>query len=143
MSNVTATDIRSFLMDRTTSDNPLLDDLEFSNEDLAQALQLACDKYNSTPPLIDCPRTPDNFPYRYELIIQTAANLLRSAAINMERNKLDVTSQDGTAVQDKNKGPAYVALAKDLSAEFDQRIKQLKISANMEACWGRVGGGFA
>jgi hypothetical protein len=135
-------DIRMFLIDKAPEDNYLLDDVEYTNEEICSACQFCVDKYNSQPPYVDT-YTVATWPYRYEMLIGTSAMLLRMKAINMTRNRLDYTQQDGTAVQDKNKAPEYLALAKDLMAEFTDLITKIKVSKNMEACYGSVRGPYA
>ena len=132
---ITANDIRLFMIDKTADDNYLLDDTDFTDEEINQAHTLAISKYNSTLPILG---EMNELP-RYEAIIGTTAILLRMKAINMVRNRLDYQNKSGTAVQDKNKGAEYLALAKDMMAEFDSRIKGLKVHLNVEATYGYVG----
>jgi hypothetical protein len=132
---ITEDDIRLFLIDKTGDDNYLLQDQEYTPEEIAKAHGLAIDKFNSTLPLI---QLFTEIP-RYEAILGTAAILLRMRAINFTRNRLDYTNKNGTAVQDKNKGPEYLTLAREFAEEFDQRAKALKVHLNIEACYGRIG----
>ena len=140
---VTPDAVRMFLIDRRPEDNFLLDATEFSPAQVAGALQLCVDKYNSTTPLLNEGFNVDTFPYRYEGVIGTAAILLRMMAVNLTRNRLDYSTQEGTAVQDRARAQEYVALAKDLSAEFDARIKALKVQANLQGFYGGVRSQFS
>jgi hypothetical protein len=135
---ITDNDIRLFMIDKSADDNYLLDDVEFTEEEINQAHGLAVDKYNSTLPLTDI---ATEIP-RYEAIIGTTAILLRMRAINMVRNRLDYQNKNGTAVQDKNKAKEYLELAREMSAEFDARIKGLKVHLNIESCYGGVGSDY-
>lgn len=136
---ITENDIRLFMIDKTSDDNYLLDDVEFTPEEITQAHQLTVDKYNSTLPLLT---HVDEIP-RYEAILGTAAMLLRMKALNMTRNRLDYQNKSGTAVQDKNKGQEYIALSRMLMDEWEPRVKGLKVHLNIEDGYGRVGSSYA
>ena len=129
---ITENDIRLFMLDRTSEDNFLLDDVEFTQDEIEYAHGLAVAKYNSTLPIL----TPVTEIARYEAIIGTCAILMRMKAINLLRNKLDYTNKSGTAIQDKAKAQEYLAVGTGLMNEFDQRTKMLKISLNIESGYG-------
>lgn len=141
MALVTPKDIRFFLMDRSASENFLLDSVEFSDEDIQSAMMLAVDKYNSTLPMVDT-YTIENFPYRYELMLGTAATLLRAKALNYSRNRLDFSTKDGATIQDKAKTQEYLSIANMMMQEFDQRITNIKRTKNAEEAYGHMGGPF-
>lgn len=132
---ITPDDVRFFLLDRTADDNFLLDAVEWKDDEIQKAMTLTVDKYNSTTPMVDCYNT-ENFPYRYEMLLGTAASLLRIKAINFTRNKLDYTTKDGTTINDKAVAREYIALSKMMMDEFDQRIRQIKVAKNAEDAWG-------
>jgi hypothetical protein len=134
---VTLEDIRLFMIDKRPEDNYLLDDLEFTNEEITSAMNLAIDKFNSISPTIVY-YTAQTFPFRYQLIEGTAAILLRMRAINLTRNRLNYQSQGGTAVQDKDRAPEYLALAKLLMEDFERESRDLKKNMNTEACYGTL-----
>lgn len=136
---VTPQDVRFFMMDRTASENFLLDSVEFSDEDINSALTLSVDKYNSTLPMVDS-YTTENFPYRYELMLGASATLLRSKGLNYLRNNLDFATKDGTTVNDKSKAGDYLKLADVMMQEFDNRITQIKKTKNAEQAYGFVSG---
>lgn len=136
---VTPQDVRFFMMDRTASENFLLDSVEFSDEDINSALTLSVDKYNSTLPMVDS-YTTENFPYRYELMLGASATLLRSKGLNYLRNNLDFQTKDGVTVNDKSKAGDYLKLADVMMQEFDNRITQIKKTKNAEQAYGWVSG---
>lgn len=141
MALVTPNDIRFFLMDRTAEENFLLDSVEFSDEDIQSAMMLTVDKYNSTLPMVDY-YTIQNFPYRYEFMLGTAATLLRAKALNFSRNRLDFTTKDGATINDKAKTQEYMALANAMMQEFDAKIVAIKKSKNAEEAYGHSSGPF-
>lgn len=134
---VSEEDVRMFLVDKAPADNYLLDDVEMSQEEIQKAIGWAVDKFNSTPPFIRL-FTAETMPH-YVLVLGTAAMLLRMKAMNYMRNRLDYQQANGTSVQDKNKGAEYMAMSKELMAEFVQLMGNLKYAANIESCYGRVG----
>lgn len=141
MALVTPNDIRFFLMDRTASENFLLDSVEFSDADIQSAMMLTVDKYNSTLPMVDT-YTIEGFPYRYELMLGTAATLLRSKAVNYSRNRLDFSTKDGATIQDKAKTLEYLTMANTMMQEFDQRVTNIKRTKNAEEAYGHTSGPF-
>lgn len=139
---VTMQDLRMFMVDRSASDNFLLDDLEFEDEQMLSAMRLCVDKFNSITPAIAF-YTVEDFPWRYELLLGTASILLRMGAVNMGRNRLDYSDASGTAVQDKNKSQEYMSMSMAMAQEFDTRCKAIKVSMNAEACYGSVSSGYS
>lgn len=127
-------DIRMFLRDYDPEENLLLDDYEFSQEEIRTAMTLAVDKWNDTPPEVSN-YSIDNFPWRYYFLLQTCANLLTIAAHRYARNDLTY-SVPGGAVNDQNKSQPYQAMAARMSAEFNQwmRLKKNQIQAHIGWC---------
>jgi len=134
---VTEEDIRMFLVDKAPEDNFLLDNVEMTNEEINKAITWTVDKYNMIPPFIHV-LTADRIPH-YLLVIGTSSMLLRMKALNYMRNRLDYQQSNSTSIQDKNKAAEYLAMSKELMAEFNQIATQLKYSANLDSCYGRVG----
>jgi hypothetical protein len=134
---ITSDDVRFFLMDRSASDNFLLDDLEFTDEEINNSMVLAVDKYNATPPMVDM-YTSENFPFRYEMLLGASSILMKIKAINMTRNNLNYQSSDGTAINDLDKRNEYHSISQALDAEYMDRIRRIKVSRNAEQCYGYV-----
>jgi hypothetical protein len=137
MAYISPEDVRFFLMDRTASENFLLDDLEFTDEEIGNAMVLAVDKYNSTLPLVNT-YTSESFPFRYEMMLGASAILLRSKATNMMRNNLNYNTSDGVAINDLERRKEYLGMAQSFDAEFTDRIQKIKVSKNAEECYGYV-----
>ena len=137
MAYVTAEHIRFFLMDRMANENFLLEDIEFTDEDISNAIVLTVDRYNSTTPLVNTYSSTD-FPYRYEMLLGASAMLLRAKAINMMRNNLDYSTADGVAINDLDKRKEYFSVAQAFDAEFIDRITKIKVSRNAEECYGYI-----
>jgi hypothetical protein len=137
MATPTNQEIRDFILDRVPADNFLLDDLEFTEEQINSARCLVADKYNSTPPFVE-QLTGSVFPYRYEFMLGVASSLLKTKAINMMRNNLNYQNSEGTSINDLEKRREYLELSGAMSQEFDQRVRQIKVSKNAEDCYGYV-----
>jgi hypothetical protein len=134
--SVTLDDVRMFMIDNVPSDNFLLDAVEFTDEQINKAMNFATDRYNSTPPLLT-PLSIERMPH-FVLVQGTTAILLRMRAMNYARNRLDYNQKDGAAVQDKNKMQEYLLLSKELMAEFDRSVRELKYAANLNGAYGGV-----
>jgi len=126
-------------MDRTAQDNFLLDSVEFSDEDIHNAMTLAIDKYNSTLPMVDVYSVED-FPYRYELMLGASGILLTVKAANLSRNDLAYSTKEGTSINPNEKKGDYLKLGQVFSAEFQERITQIKKTKNAEQAYGSVSG---
>ena len=140
---ITPDRISMFLLDRGPDDNFLLGEQEMSPELMEAAMETAVDAYNTISPITVDPQTVESFPYRYELLIGTCSYLLKSKAINMIRNRVNYTTAGGVTVDEKKAAEDYIALGKDLMAEFMQRCQILKASINQGNGYGRLGSQFA
>jgi hypothetical protein len=134
---LTDMDIRIWLRDNDPAANKLIDDLEFSPEELRTAITLAVDFYNERPPIIQCYEYTD-FPYRFHLLKGTAANLLFIAANLYRRNKLTYNIPGG-AVGDQDRAPDYDAAGQKLWEEYVKWVDMIKRFKNAEMGWGTVG----
>lgn len=138
---VTEEDIRLFLIDKSPDDNPLLDDVEMSTEEIEKAIGIAIDRYNSIPPLVHIITSSSVAPY-YLLMLGTCGTLLRMKAVNLMRNRLDYSQKNGTAVQDKGMGQEYLAVAREMLEEFDTKCRELKVTVNIDNCYGSIGSAY-
>jgi len=137
MAYVLPEDVRFFMMDRTASENFLLDDLEFTDDEINNAMVLTVDKYNATLPLVNT-YTSDNFPYRYEMLLGASGILMKIKAVNMMRNNLNYQTSDGVAINDLEKRKEYFQIAQMFDQEFLDRVTKIKVSKNAEECYGWV-----
>lgn len=131
---MTDVEVRIFLRDTDPEANLLINDLEFSPEEIRTAMNLAMDRWNDTPP--DIYRMDyDHFPYRSILLLGVSANLLSMAAHRYRRNSLAINA-GGTSVNDQDKSREYDQAAARLSAEFMQGIRTKKRELNSNLGWG-------
>lgn len=139
---LTDMDIRIFLRDKDPELNLLLDDFEFTPEELRTAMTLTVDKWNETPPLLNTHMyTTLNFPFRYHFLMGSCALLLYMAAMRFRRNSLTYNIPGGQ-VADQEKFQAYDAAGQRLSTEYNEWVARMKRSINIECGWGIIDGGM-
>jgi hypothetical protein len=133
--------IRTFMLDRTASDNFLLDGVEMDEESIALAMMMTVEEYNITAPILCEGYTEETFPYRMPYLIGVAAFLLRSKGLNLARNSLPYTSTTGTAVDDSTaKSRLYLELGEKYLEEFKEKIRPIKQNKNINEGYGCVSG---
>lgn len=133
---LTDLDVRIFLRDADPAANKLLDDYEFTPEEIRTAMTLAVDFWNEEPPEIQRYEV-HTFPHRHALLRGTAGNLLFIAANAYRRNKLNY-SVPGGGVSDQDKAPDYDAAGGKLYDEFKDWVRRKKRSINMSNGWGSI-----
>lgn len=130
---ISTMDIRRVLRDFPEANN-LLDDYEFDEEEIRQAMTLTVDEWNDmTPQIIDY--TLENFPYRTIMIRMTVGNLLQIAAMAFNRNKLTYTAGGGS-IGDQDKGPVYMQVGATLMDQARSQMRAKKTEINFDQCWG-------
>lgn len=133
---MTDVEVRIFLRDADPEANLLLDDYEFTPEEIRTAMNIAVDRWNDTPP--DIYRMDyDEFPYRSILLLGVASNLLSMAAHRYRRNSLAINA-GGTSVNDQDKAREYDQAAYRLRDEYLQAIRLKKRELNSNLGWGWV-----
>ena len=86
---ITVENIRMWIFDRSASDNELLDDLEFTDEEIVNAMQHAAREYNSIFPrtiCVDPSRLPDKTNMFFEA---TAEALYKMRLHSLRRNNFE------------------------------------------------------
>ena len=131
---MTDMEVRVFLRDVDPAANILLDDLEFSPEEIRTAMNITMDKWNDTPPEI-YRMDYDHFPYRSIMLLGVASNLLAMAANRYRRNSLSLTA-GGTSVSDQDKHRDYDQAAARLRDEYLRAIRTKKRELNAGLGWG-------
>lgn len=133
---LTDMDIRIWLRDKEPTANLLLDDYEFSPEEIRTAQTLAVDFWNDRPPEIRR-YDYDKFPWRSSLLTATAANLLFMAAHRYRRNDLTYSAGE-VSVADQAKYQQYDAAASRLWAEYKEWVDAKKRELNVAQGFGMV-----
>lgn len=135
-SYLTDLDVRIWLRDNDPEANTLLDDFEFTPEELRTAYTLTVDYWNEQPPYLGS-FDYDKFPYRFALLRGTAANLLFMAAHRYRRNSLQY-SAGGTTIGDQEKYNQYDSAGQRLWEEYKTWVRMSKRSMNAELGWGTI-----
>jgi len=134
---LTELDVRAFLRDTKPEANLLLDDYEYGPEEIRQAMTMAVDTWNDTPPDL-IRHTVESFPYRRILLLGAVANLLTMAGMMFRRNRLPYQIAGGS-VDDQNKAPDYDRAAADLAKQFTTMLQAKKLELNIDQGWGTDG----
>lgn len=127
---LTDLDVRIWLRDNDPAANTLLDDFEFTPEEIRTAMTLTVDYWNDQPPYIRA-YDYDKFPWRSQLLQGTAGNLLFIAANRFRRNALQY-SAGGLTVQDQEKYQQYDAAGARLFEAYKAWVVINKRSLNAE-----------
>lgn len=134
----TVQQVRQAIMDNGAGDNLLLDDVEFSNDQLAYAAALPIQEWNRTPPPLRPPMDTRIFPFTDSWTRAIAGRLFEFAAHNYRRNHLPYQA-GGIAVDDKNKEGPYLQAARMLQEEWRNFVLTKKYEINTGLFMGRVG----
>lgn len=128
---LTDLDIRIWLRDNDPAANKLLDDYEFTPEEIRTAMTLTVDYWNDQPPYIRS-YDYDKFPFRSQLLTGTAANLLFMAAHKYRRDSLQY-SAGGLTIQDQEKYQQYDTAGNALWEQYKNWVIWNKRSVNAES----------
>jgi hypothetical protein len=131
---LTIAEVRLAIRDRCREDNFLLDNVEFSNTEIAWAIRRPVDFWNEIPPPLNPTYTAASFPYRYHWIYGVIGELMNIAAINYERNRLQYAAAN-LSVDDKDKANFYKQSAEGYLAQYRQWVLQTKKALNMNLAY--------
>jgi hypothetical protein len=132
--SMTDMEVRIFLRDTDPEANILLDDYEFSPEEIRTAMNMTVDRWNDLPPDI-CRMDYDEFPYRSILLMGVASHLLAMAAHRYRRNSISINA-GGTSVSDQEKAAQYDQASMRLREEYLQAMRTKKRELNSNMGWG-------
>ena len=132
---ITAMDVRLALMDTSAEANQLLDDLEFSDMMIYNAVERCIDEWNETPPSLAVRYDATTFPYREHLIKGAVGYLMQAIAYRYTRNRM-AYSASGLTLDTSDKGPQYIQLANMARMEWKAFIAAKKTEQNMAECFG-------
>jgi len=136
---ITIGEIRLHLRD-TVIENDLHDEFEFSDAEIIHAMTLPIMQWNETPPNVAF-FDGQTFPYRYNWLQATIANLLKVAAHWYRRNKLKA-SHGGLTVDDKNKDVDYLQVARMLEQDWREWMMRKKKEINIARASGTVSSSY-
>lgn len=142
---LTRDDVRYFMRDlpgfvpNTGVENVLLDNVEFSDDEVERALRFTAARYNAMTPVT---RLAIEQVDQYVMLVGASSHLLRSEAIRQLRNQANAQNGDGQPIGIDDKTQLYQQLAQQLSDEFEKYARGIKTQRNMEACYGGLGSGY-
>lgn len=138
---LTVDQVRRFMRDYPDK-NILLDDVEFTQEDINQGVEMVTSKYNIITPQTVI--TPQGWAInaQYLLLLGVAAYLIFSAAQLQLRNQATYQDGDIAPIGIDDKYPMYIQLYQQMNSEWMQLAQQVKIQNNLEAAYGCLASGY-
>lgn len=133
--------IRRKLRDAHPRANRVLEECEFTLQEINDAIQDAVQTFNHEPPISTRNYSSVNFPWPAQLSTGVIANLLRMASLWYARNDLKVGGT-GLDSDDMNKSELYFKLAEHHRAEWMKWIKLTKRNINIMNGFGTVRSGL-
>jgi hypothetical protein len=133
-------EIRMTLRDVDPHGNKLLDELEYSQQEIMLAIRRCINYWNEVPPPIGTYK-PTNFPFPYHLSIGVASILYSMAVHEKLRNDLPY-SAGGVTVQDTVKWVQYREMQDRLHKEWADWVKAKKYQMNIEGGFMSLGSGY-
>jgi len=132
---LTISDMRKFLKDKKEL-NVLLDAVQFTDDDIDNAIDFVVADFNETPPFSALSRGA--FPFINTLKLGAAAQLLYSASNLDLRNELQY-SAGGLTVNDDGKSSQFLALATRYDEMYESKKRVQKNAMNLDNGWGSSG----
>lgn len=136
---LTSIQIVRFLRDYQ-SFNLLLDETQFTQEDLDQAISMAISEFNAITPMSNY--NAENFPNDYLLLLGSACYLLTSEMFLQLRSSAsyqdgDVNVRIGDNLRD------YQTVKDSLKREWKETAQKLKQQMNLETAYGSLRSGYS
>lgn len=135
---LTIAEVRMSIRDVDPEGNFLIDQLEFSRQEIALCMRRCIDYWNESPPPVAY-YTATNFPWRYHYSRAVVSQLYFMAAQHKLRNDLNY-SAGGVTVQDTANFAKYQKLADQLWDEWRTWVKDTKYNINVMGGFGTLGG---
>lgn len=134
-------EVRRFMRDYPDK-NILLDDVEFSLEDINQGLDFVVGAYNAVTPIssLSVEGWPSNL--RYLLLLGVSWYLIKSCAFLQLRNQATVQDGDIAPIGIDDKFPLYMQMHRELKTEWDFLVRQVKTQLNLESGYGCLSSGY-
>ncbi len=139
---VTPDQVRRFMRDYPDK-NILLEDVEFTQEEVNQAVDMVTSMWNATPPILNF-ITPTTWPQGTEflLLLGVAWYLIVSGTFTQLRNQATYQDGDVAPIGIDDKFPLYQSFGQQLKADWDMKVQQVKISLNLQGAYGHLSSGY-
>ena len=132
----TIREVRYHMDDVCAEDNTLIDELEFSDSDIIQSMMSCVDYANGSMggAGLGGGWTVNNFPShgRFALKQGTAAQLLRSKALQLLRNTLPINA-GGITIDDQDKSDRYLKISELLNLDWVTYVGRLHHQKNLKS----------
>ena len=130
-----------FMRDRADK-NILLDTVQFTDDELNLAMDMAVSGFNAVTPQSNF--TPQTFPshLKYLLLIGTTRFLLMSESFLQARNQATVQHGAIAPTRPADTPQLYAQLSASLKAEWDELTRGVKTQNNMEGAYNSLGSGY-
>jgi len=138
---VSTDQIRRFMRDYPNN-NILLDDVEFTQDDINQGVEMVTSKYNAVTPQTMLLSSSWPAHLQYVLLLGVAAYLIKSNAFLQLRNQATYQDGDIAPIGIDDKYTLYLQFASTLQAEWDGLVREIKTQNNLEAVYGGFSSGY-
>jgi hypothetical protein len=138
---VTVDQVRRFMRDFPDK-NILLDDVEFSQDDVNLGIEMITSAYNVITPKTSL--TPQSWPANAQwlLLLGVSWYLIKSCSFLQLRNQATYQDGDIAPIGIDDKFPMYTQLWQSLYAEWSDLARRSKIQDNLECAYGSLGSGY-
>lgn len=138
---VTVDQVRRFLRDFPDK-NILLDDVQFTQKDVNQAVEMITSAYNAITPQTKL--LPQAWPQHLQFILLqgVAWYLMQSEAFLQIRNQATYQDGDIAPIGIDDKFAQYQQLAASLRQEWETTVKHIKIQNNLDSSYGSLSSGY-
>lgn len=137
--SITPGQVSRFLRD-FADNNILLADVQFEEEDIADAMAFALAEFNAMTPISSY--TTEGFPNDWILLLGTAAHLMMSESILQLRNMATYQDGDIQNIGIDDKYAQYAQLGQNLKAEWKATAQKFKQQLNMESGYDSLSSGY-
>lgn len=135
---ITRDEIRMFLRDYAQN-NILLDDVQFKNEELDMAMNLAVDEYNVLTPISGA--SASSIP-KSLLMLGTASWLMKTESFLQIRNQASYQDADIQPIGVDDKHGLYLQFSRTLKEDWLGAAKAYKQQLNLESVYGGISSGY-
>jgi hypothetical protein len=125
----TLTEIRLSIRDNAPSENVLLEDVEFSDVEIAYAVARPIRQFNDYPPPLSVLFSTTTFPWKEHWLKAIQGFLYDTAAAWYRRNRLG-TSAGGVQVDDLNKFREYEQASRTVMEQWERFLLMKKVEIN-------------
>lgn len=136
---ITSGQVSRFLRD-VSDNNILLAEVQFTEEDINDAMLFAASEFNAITPVTTY--TIDTFPNDWLFLMGTAAHLMQSESFLQLRNQATYSDGDVQNIGVDDKFTFYRQLAADLKAEWKTAAQKVKQQINMESGYDSLSSGY-